>query len=257
MMPHLTPLMLLGVLALVLAIALLYSAVGHGGGSGYLAVLALLGVPASYMATTALTLNLFVAGIGLVVFLRAGHFSGRATWPFLVGWSPAAFLGGLAPVSSWVYATLLAAALAVAAWRLLADLRRDTAEHPKPPAWPLALALGGGIGWLSGVIGVGGGIFLSPLMLLWNWATPKQTAASSACFIFINSAAALAGRGARGAAEFGNPWLCLLVPAALVGGLVGSRLGANHFSGMRLKQVLALVLLLACAKLLMSAWHMS
>ena len=237
----------------VFLIAVLYSSVGHGGASGYLAALSLASgaLVSAHMATTALTLNLLVAGLGMVAFARAGHFVGRLTWPFLLASIPAAFLGGLTPVSARAYAVLLAVSLAIAAFRLLMmNARRDTGAV-NPPPMGAALPVGGGIGWLSGVVGVGGGIFLSPLLLLLRWATPKQAAASSACFILANSAAGLAGRFARGAIEYGPFWPLLI--AAVAGGLVGSRLGANHFSGTVLKRLLAVVLLVASFKLLRMA----
>lgn len=238
------------------AIALLYASVGHGGASGYLAVLSLL--PGAFhpgqMTTTALTLNLLVAGTAMIAFLRAGHFSPRLTWPFVVASVPTAFLGGLAFVSVRAYAVLLAASLAVAAVRLLIPRPRDHQEAVKRPALPLALLIGGAIGWLSGIVGVGGGIFLSPVLLLCRWADPKQTAASAACFILVNSLAGLSGRLARHAVEYGTSWPLLC--AAFLGGVVGARLGANHFSGRTLKQLLAIVLLGASVKLFIVAWRM-
>jgi len=119
------------------------------------------------------------------------------------------------------------------------------------PSLVLALPTGGGIGWLSGVVGVGGGIFLSPLLLLLRWASPKQTAAASAAFILVNSAAGLGGRAVRSGLEYGTLWP--LLAAALLGGRVGAHLGANHFSGHTIKRVLAVVLLVAAAKLLISS----
>jgi uncharacterized membrane protein YfcA len=231
-------------------VAMLYASVGHGGASGYLAILALVpgGLLPDQMATTALTLNLLVAGIGLLVFVRAGHFLGRLTWPFIIASTPAAFLGGLTPVPVRVYGLLLAVSLAVAAWRLLMSVGRREVDAIKAPALAVALPAGGGIGWLSGVVGVGGGIFLSPLMLLLRWASPKQAAASSACFILVNSASGLVGRFARGAIEYGTLWPLLI--AAFTGGLIGSRLGANHFSGSLLKRLLAVVLVVASVKLM-------
>ena len=121
----------------------------------------------------------------------------------------------------------------------------------KPPTWAMAVSVGGGIGWLSGVVGVGGGIFLSPLLLLLRWANVKQTAAASACFILANSAGGLAGRFTRGAMDYGTLWPLLM--AAFAGGLLGSRLGAKHFSGVLLKRLLAVVLLAASLKLLRMA----
>jgi uncharacterized membrane protein YfcA len=231
-------------------VAVLYASVGHGGASGYLALLSF--VPAALapdqMATTALTLNLIVAGMGWLAFARAGHFAGRLVWPLLAASVPAAFLGGAMPVSVHTYAALLASSLFVAALRLAITVRSQEKGLIMPPTWVVAVPMGAGIGWLSGIVGVGGGIFLSPLLLLLRWTNIKQTAAASACFILVNSAAGLAGRVTRGAIDYGTLWPLLM--AAFAGGLLGSRLGANHFSGVLLKRLLAVVLLVASLKLL-------
>jgi len=235
------------------AVALLYASVGHGGASGYLALLSLapMGLQPDQMATTALTLNVLVAGLGLAAFVRAGHFVGRLVWPFIAVSIPAAFVGGVTPVPVDVYALLLAGSLLIAALRLLMLVQQQR-DPARAPAVAIALPVGAGVGWLSGVVGVGGGIFLSPLLVLLGWATVKQTAAASACFILVNSVAGLAGRWVRGATEYGTLWPLLL--AAFAGGWIGSQLGANHFSGTLLKRLLAVVLVLAAGKLLMMAW---
>jgi uncharacterized membrane protein YfcA len=228
-------------------IALLYASVGHGGASGYLAALSFVAWHPDAMSTTALTLNVVVAGLGLAVFARAGHFAWRVSWPFLVASIPAAFLGGSAPVSERTYAVLLAVPLGVAAARLVMPLRGADARDVKPPTAALAVPVGAAVGWLSGVVGIGGGIFLSPLLILGRWADPKQAAASSACFILANSAAGLLGRLTQGSAHYGMWWP--LLAAACAGGLVGARLGANHFSGALLKRLLAVALVVAAVKL--------
>jgi len=152
-----------------------------------------------------------------------------------------------------VYALLLAVALLLAALRLLVAPRQLLhGGFAHPPAALVAVPVGAGIGWLSGVVGIGGGIFLSPLLLLLGWATVPQTAAVSSGFIVVNSTAGLAGRFARGAVDYGVLWPLLL--AAFAGGLLGSRLGANHFSGTLLKRLLAIVLIVAAGKLLVLAW---
>lgn len=233
----------------VLLVAALYSSVGHGGASGYLACLAL--VPGSLaptqMATTALTLNLIVTGIGLWIFMRAGLLSMRLLRPFVLASVPAALLGGLTPLPLRAYSLLLAAALLLAAIRLLTRPRQGAAAL-RPTQWPVAFVSGAVIGWLSGALGIGGGIFLSPLVLFLGWATPRQAAACSACFIFVNSAAGLVGRWWQGAAVVGVWWP--LVIAASLGGLIGSRLGAGKLSSTALNRVLAAVLLTAAVKLL-------
>lgn len=235
----------------VFAVALLYASVGHGGGSGYLAVLSLVAWQPDAMATTALLLNLCVAGIGCVAFARAGHFSGRLTWPLVIASVPAAVLGGLMHVSVRSYALLLAAALLVAALRLACPSPRQDAGQTRQPQPMIALPVGAAIGWWSGVVGIGGGIVLSPLLVLSRWATPHQASAACACFILLNSAAGLCGRWVRQGVVYGTLWP--LVAAAFAGGLVGSRLGARHCSGTALKRLLAVVLVVASLKLLRMA----
>lgn len=231
-------------------VALLYASVGHGGASGYLAALSFITVRPDEMATTALTLNVVVAMVALISFKRAGHFDGRLAWPFLAASVPAAFVGGLVPVPVRLYQMLLAIALGMAAIRLALNLRGQEEGRVVRPSLALALPVGGGIGWLSGAVGVGGGIFLSPVLLLLRWATPKQTAAASAAFILVNSVAGLGGRALRSGLEYGTLWPLFM--AALIGGCLGAHLGANHFSGQTIKRVLAVVLLVAAAKLLNS-----
>ena len=232
-------------------IALLYASVGHGGASGYLAALSFIAVRPDEMATTALTLNVVVATMALISFQRAGHFDGKLAWPFIAASVPAAFLGGVVPVPLHLYKILLAVALGAAAIRLAVTLRGRDEPSGVKPTLALALPVGGGIGWLSGAVGIGGGIFLSPLLLLLRWASPKQTAAASAAFILVNSVAGLGGRAVRSGFEYGTLWP--LLAAALLGGWVGAHLGANHFSGQTIKRVLAVVLLVAAAKLLISS----
>ena len=232
-------------LVLIFLVALVYASVGHGGASGYFAVMSLLAYAPARMASSALMLNLLVAGTAWLAFWRAGHGSSRLLWPFLAGSVPAAFLGGWMQVSSRTYGWLLALALLVAAVRLCLPLAQKAGALKQPGRF-VSLAVGAGIGLISGIVGVGGGIFLSPLMILLRWADPKQTAAASAGFIVINSSAGLIGRWAVGRLAIGPA--APLVLAAFVGGLVGSRLGANHFSGARLRRVLAVVLAVAAGK---------
>lgn len=240
-------------LTLVFLVAVAYSSVGHGGASGYLAVLSLFGLAPALMAPSALVLNLLVAGLSFYAFWRAGHFDARLLWPFLLGSIPLAFLGGLLRVSPEVYAALLGAVLVFAAWRLLAARTppRD-GGFSRPPRLAVAIPVGGGIGLLSGMIGVGGGIFLSPLLILLGWADAKRTAAASAAFIWINSAAGLYGHLQRTAVDWEA--MAWLVGAAFVGGVLGSRLGARRLPPLWLRRILGVVLLVAAYKLLRSAF---
>ncbi|MBI1952653.1 MAG: sulfite exporter TauE/SafE family protein [Candidatus Omnitrophica bacterium] len=225
-------------------VAFLYSAVGHGGASGYLAVLSWMSLPPAAMAASALVLNCLVSGIALFHFTRAGHLSLRLTWPFAAASVPAAWMGGWLRISPGAYEWLLAGVLAAAAWRLWIKLPESTAQAA--PSLAVALPSGAGVGFLSGMVGIGGGIFLSPLLLFKKWASPKQASATSAFFILVNSVAGLMGRSAQGLSLAG-PWLGLTV-VACAGGLLGSRLGARRFSGAALRRLLAVVLAVAAIK---------
>ncbi len=246
-----TTLLILSILVMIVAV--LYSSVGHGGASGYLAVLSFFTVAPAVMSSTALLLNVLVAGLGTYAFYRARHFSLRLAWPFVIASVPAAFIGGLMSISEKVYFLLLAVILLIAAYRMAIVLNGGSSDSGGAPVrLAVALPSGGGIGLLSGIVGVGGGIFLSPLMILLKWAGTKQTAAVSAAFIVVNSLAGLGGRFVRGGLEFGSLWM--LVLAAFAGGLIGSHLGANRFSSMTLRRLLAIVLVIAAVKLLLKTF---
>lgn len=236
---------------LILFVAALYSAVGHGGASGYLAVMSFIFLNPSIMSTTALILNVLVAGIGTIQFSRAGHFSWKLAWPFVLLSIPAAFVGGLLRIHDLIYSLLLAGVLLFASYRLVRGAAGRREESPVPPSFSVAVGSGAGIGLLSGIVGVGGGIFLSPVMVLMKWATMKRTAAVSAFFIVVNSVAGLGGRFARGGLEIGTIWPFVL--AAAIGGLLGSYLGASRINSRALRQLLGVVLLIAASKLVIQA----
>ena len=239
--------------ALASLVAFLYSSVGHGGASGYLAILSLFSFPHDQMATSALCLNLLVSGMAFSAFRKAGHFIWDLAWPFILTSIPCAFLGGLLSVSGSHYAHLLASVLIFAAFRLIIEVKLAKEEKKiHSPPFLFSILLGAGIGVLSGIVGVGGGIFLSPLLILLHWANPKQTAATSAFFIFVNSFSGLLGRTFRQNFELHlSGVLVFMVLSAFVGGLLGSRLGAGRFSHQWLRLILAGVLILAAVKLLM------
>lgn len=235
----------------VAIVAFLYSSVGHGGASGYLAVLSLFSMATPEMGTGALLLNCLVAGLAFFAFLRAGYFSFRLTWPFLLASIPASFVGGGLSMSIPFYKILLAVTLTFAAFRLsLQTPQNHHAVYRYSPPLGIALPAGGGIGLLSGMVGIGGGIFLSPLLLLKGWGDPKKVAATSSLFILVNSVAGLVGRWFSG--TFAVKTSLPLVLAAFLGGLIGSHLGANHFSGLVLRRLLALVLVIAVFKLIVT-----
>jgi len=234
---------------LIFVVAAFYSSVGHGGASGYLAVLSLLAIPRAEMATTALVLNILVAGTACLNFSRSKHFRLALTWPFMLLSIPAAFIGGAIDVPENVYSLLLAGALLVAAVRLsglLGPLSRE--EELRPLRLSVAVPLGGAIGLLSGIVGIGGGVFLSPVALLARWANAKQVAAMSACFIVANSIAGLSSRIISHSADFGI--VPILPLAAFAGGLLGSSLGARTLSSVVLRRVLAAVMVTAAVRLL-------
>ena len=236
---------------LVFVVAALYSSVGHGGASGYLAVLSFFAVAPATMASTALTLNVLVAGVAMISYMRAGHLSWTLAWPFIVLSIPAAFIGGLVHVSEGAYDVLLSFALIFAAFRLAMNVVSPTrANDLRSVNLAVSLPVGAGIGLLSGVVGVGGGIFLSPLMILFRWADAKKTSAIAALFIVVNSLAGLAGRLAQGTLAIGG--FAPLIAVAFLGGLIGSYYGANKFSGLVLRRLLALVLVIAATKMLLS-----
>ena len=239
-----------GLTAFFLLMAVLYSSVGQGGGSGYLAAMALLGVAPENIRQTALTLNVVVAGIGLVKFARAGFFDGRLCLPFVLTSVPAAFLGGALSLPSEIFKPVVAVILLWAAV-LLIWRPPPTAAAPavKPPALA-ALGAGGGIGLLSGLIGIGGGIFLAPLLILRGWANPKTTAAVSSAFILVNSLAALGGvvSHTRTFPSLLPVWMGVVA----LGGWIGADFGANRLSPGALQKVLAGVLVLASLKIFLA-----
>lgn len=240
-------------LTLTFLIALVYSSVGHGGASGYLALLSLYSFPMEPASASALCLNLFVSGTAFLAFWRAAHFSWRFAGPFVLTSIPTAFLGGLAKVSPSFYSLLLGGVLLFAGFRLLIDIKPSIEQVSYRPSPFLSLPLGALIGVLSGIVGVGGGIFLSPILLFFRWAGPKRTAATSAFFILVNSFTGLLGRAFRYHFSVDLPTTILgMVAIAFLGGTLGSHFGANHFSGRWLKRILAVVLFVASFKLFRS-----
>jgi hypothetical protein len=236
-------------LVMVPAIAFLYASVGFGGASGYLAAMSLFPIPPYVMASTALTLNLFVSSIAFVAYYRARHFTPRLLWPFLLTSIPMAFVGGYVHISTNTYLMLLYISLSYVAFRMLFFKSETSGVSEQSQQFSLAIAMvcGGLIGLLSGIIGIGGGIFLSPLIVLANWGTPKQAAASAAGFIFINSTSGLIGRLFGGNLDLGLLGL-LLLPLGILGALGGSHLGARYLSSSSIRRLLGVILLIAVAR---------
>jgi uncharacterized protein len=233
--------------ALFFAAALLYSSVGHAGASAYLAAMALVGVPVAIMRPTALVLNLFVASIVVVRFSLARHLPWRSLVPLAIGSVPAAFVGGSIELPGELYRPLVAAVLVAGAWRLATSPAPvDDASRPGVP-WIAGIVSGATIGLLAGLTGTGGGIFLTPLLVLAGWTGTRDAAGLSGAFILVNSIAGLAGL--LGAGLMLPPQLPLWIGSVAAGGLIGSWLGAARYSVLNLRRALAFVLLLAAAKL--------
>lgn len=233
----------------IFAAALLYSLVGHGGGSGYLAVMAIAGIAAAEMKPAALVLNVLVAGIGTLRFVRAGAFSWRLYWPFALAAAPAAYLGGRIELPEIYYRPVVGLVLIFAAWRLFAGARASSASEvlTRPPPTAVALPVGAGLGLLSGLTGVGGGVFLSPLLLLCRWGAARVVAGVSAAFILGNSLTGLAGHLTR-SSELPEDLPRWLVAAGL-GGAIGSWIGARRLAPPAMRRALAAVLAFAGLKL--------
>jgi hypothetical protein len=241
-----TTLLILAVL--IFAAAVLYSSVGHAGASGYLAAMAFMNVAPATMRPTALVLNLIVATLATIRFGRAGLYSHGLLWPFAIASVPMAFVGGAVQLPGHWYKTLVGLVLLVAAVRLLIELRpMDSRQVHRPPLVPAILS-GAVIGLLSGLTGTGGGIFLSPLLLFTGWAETRETGGVSAAFILVNSAAGLAGNVTSVQALPSE--IVWWVPAAFVGGLLGSELGARRIATRTFRQLLAAVLVVAGLKLI-------
>jgi uncharacterized protein len=228
-------------------IAFLYASVGHGGASGYLALMAIYGISPDVMKPTALLLNLFVSIVSFIQFYRGGHFKMNLFWPLALGSVPFAYVGGLVHLDASVYKIVLGIFLVIAVIRFLFFSKFQHTET-KHPQLLLALVIGAVIGFLSGLIGIGGGIVLSPILLLMGWSNMKQTAAISALFIFVNSLAGLMGQLTKGINFSGNMLMYVIV--AFAGGLLGAYVGSLKLRAVALKNVLAAVLLVAAYKLL-------
>lgn len=237
--------------ALFLVVGVLYSAVGHAGASGYLAVMALTNVGTAVIRPTALSINILVATIAFVQFAGAGHFRWALFWPFAATSIPAAFLGGLVRLPAHtlqaaigVVLLLSAARMAFMAWR-----PPKVAHEPRPPHIPAMLAVGAALGLVAGLTGTGGGIFLSPILLIMRWADPKRTAATASLFILANSVAGVAGLVADGWSPPNSLWP--LAACAGAGGLIGASIGSRRASPRALNVTLAAVLAIAGAKLVL------
>ena len=227
-------------------ISFLYASVGHGGASGYLALMALFSFSPEVMKPTALLLNLFVAGISFYYYYKQGFFNRKLFLAFAIASIPMAFLGGTFEIDATVYKKILGVLLFFAVLKMLNVFGKESQEIKDVKIWQ-GLIIGGIIGFFSGLIGIGGGIILTPVILLLHWGNMKQAAAVSALFIWVNSAAGLIGQVSTGMTFSSQSFL--MVALAIVGGFLGAYLGSKRFSYKRLKQLLAIVLIMASIKL--------
>ncbi|QNL50159.1 sulfite exporter TauE/SafE family protein [Olivibacter sp. SDN3] len=231
---------------LLFGIAFLYSSVGHGGASGYLALMALYGVAPEVMKPTALLLNLFVALTSFIYYYRGNYFNKKLFIPLAIASVPMAFIGGSMTVDADLYKRMLGVFLLIPVARFLffRDIKVDQTANPRL-GW--LILMGAGVGFLSGLLGIGGGVILSPILLLLAWTDQKQTAAISALFIFVNSLSGLFGQITKGI-QF-SPDMIAYVAVAFSGGLFGAYFGALRFQQRAIKLLLALVLVVASFKL--------
>jgi len=236
-------------LAILPIVAFLYAGVGHGGASGYLALMSLFSFAPDTMKPTALLLNLFVAGIAFYHYSKGGFFNKKLFLYFAVSSIPMAFLGGTMDIDASLYKKILAALLVFAILKMLNVFGKENGNIKQVKLWQ-GLLVGGIIGFFSGLIGIGGGIILSPIILLLHWGKMKQAAAVSALFIWVNSAAGLAGQFSSGIV-LGNESF-IMVGVALIGGTLGGYYGRRKMSNKGLRYLLAFVLVLASVKLVLT-----
>ncbi|HLO38588.1 MAG TPA: sulfite exporter TauE/SafE family protein [Lacibacter sp.] len=234
---------------LLFLVAFLYASVGHGGASGYLALMAIFSIVPEVMKPTALLLNLFVSLTSFIQFYRGGYFKWNGFWPFALLSVPMAYFGGRVGIDSDVYKKILGLLLLIPVARFL-FFSNIQVDEPKKVNSGAAVVIGAVIGFLSGLIGIGGGIILSPVLLMLKWANMKQAAAISALFIFVNSLSGLAGQLTKGIQFTTDMYLYVVI--AFAGGLAGAYFGSVKLKQGMLKYMLATVLLIAAVKLLVT-----
>lgn len=233
--------------ALLTIMSFLYSSVGHGGASGYLAVMGLFSFAPAIMKPTALLLNIMVSAIAFIFYYRANLFSWKLFYPFAITSIPFSFLGGFIKIDATYYKILLGIILIISIIRILFFFKKEV-EQLHPISIPKALIIGAFIGFISGLLGIGGGIILSPVILILGWGNMKQTAAVSALFIFMNSIAGFLGFVSNGGSFPHNMLSIVLLVCA--GGILGGYVGTTKMNTQSLRYVLSLVLLVASIKLM-------
>jgi len=231
----------------IFAAALSFAIAGHTGASAYLAIFGLLGLTPDVIKSSVLTLNIVVASVSTYKFSRAGYFSWRLIWPFILTSIPFSFLGGLITLPTPIYRILVGVVLVYAALRMLFNMPgKNGTPQDFPPVW-LSLLLGAGIGFTGGLIGMGGGILLSPILLLTNWASPQLTAGTIAVFVLVNSISGLLGHWS--VSLHLPPQLPIWGAVALVGGWIGAEIGSRRLSANFLRRMLGLILLISGSRM--------
>ena len=241
-----TPEMIPYLAACIFVVAMMYASVGHGGASGYLAIMALFCLHPEALKPTALMLNIVVAGVGTYLYCNAGQFSWRVFWPFVITSIPMSFIGGTFSLPPELYRPALGMVLLFAAWRLFARRKHDDYDA-KAPNLLLAMIVGGVLGFASGLIGVGGGIFLSPLMILLGWARVREVSGIAALFILVNSISGLAGHVSS--LQHVPEYAPLLAGVALIGGTIGALCGSRHLPVATILKAMSLMLVMAGGKM--------
>lgn len=243
--------------ALFFITALLYASVGFGGGSTYTALLVLSGAPYALIPIISLACNITVVGSNSLQYARAGLISPYSVWPFLVLSVPMAWIGGRIEISQTLFIGLLAASLLVAGISLL--FKTPTRENPKTHSMMITAFIGGGLGFISGMVGIGGGIFLAPILHHIGWGKAKQIAALCSLFILVNSVSGLIGQwmkiGSIETLELLHPYW-LLLPMVLIGGFIGNRLSLKVFSENAIRKMTALLILFVGLRLLWKFYNL-
>ena len=231
-------------------IAILYSSVGHGGASGYLAVLAFAEISTASMRSTALILNVLVATIASIKFIKSGSFSLRIFLPLIVTSIPMAFLGGKLELPEHIYRPIVGVILLLVSLRIITEIKNGKNQNYKTPSSPVLLLVGAGLGFLSGLTGIGGGIFLSPLLYFLHWAPLKVISGIAASFVLVNSISGILGISSN-TLEVHNG-LPLWLVAVLLGGLIGAEFGSKRLENKTIQWLLSIVTIVGALKMIFS-----